>query len=180
MDRFSPFQLTIESPFPHSQLSVLIYTVKSIDQNNQLLPTLTPLSHIPVHNCRTMKTSTSHTLKNDSDYWRRERRCLTANSASGSSASQQRTLQGQLQNLQRSKLAALNKCQLCGTSLVVQWIGQHTPNAGGLGSIPGQGTSSHMPQLRRPQVKIPCATSKTWHRQAGEQLDRLTDKLIHS
>ena len=90
MDRLSPFQLTIESPFPHSQLSVLIYTVKSIDQNNKLFPTLTPLSHIPVHNCRTMKISTSHALK---DGFRlletRETRCLTASSASGSSASQQ-------------------------------------------------------------------------------------------
>ena len=31
-----------------------------------------------------------------------------------------------------------------GTSLVVQWLGLHAPNAGGLGSIPGQGTRSHM------------------------------------
>ena len=30
------------------------------------------------------------------------------------------------------------------TSLVVQWLKLHTPNAGGLGSIPGQGTRSHM------------------------------------
>ena len=29
--------------------------------------------------------------------------------------------------------------------------------SGGLGSIPGQGTGSHMPQL-----KIPCTTTKTW------------------
>ena len=27
-----------------------------------------------------------------------------------------------------------------GTSLVVQWLKLHTPNAGDLGSIPGQGT----------------------------------------
>ena len=31
-----------------------------------------------------------------------------------------------------------------GTSLVVQWIGLHAPNAGGPGSIPGQGSRSHM------------------------------------
>ena len=31
-----------------------------------------------------------------------------------------------------------------GTSLVVQWVRLHTPNAGGLGSIPGRGTRSHM------------------------------------
>ena len=35
-----------------------------------------------------------------------------------------------------------------GISLVVQWLRLHTPNAGGLISIPGQGTSSHMPQLK--------------------------------
>ena len=35
-----------------------------------------------------------------------------------------------------------------GTSLVVQWLRFHTPNAGSLGSIPGQGTRSHMPPLR--------------------------------
>ncbi|TEA11773.1 hypothetical protein DBR06_SOUSAS6910273, partial [Sousa chinensis] len=29
-------------------------------------------------------------------------------------------------------------------SLVVQWVRLHTPNAGGPGSIPGQGTRSHM------------------------------------
>ncbi|TEA40834.1 hypothetical protein DBR06_SOUSAS19710043, partial [Sousa chinensis] len=33
-------------------------------------------------------------------------------------------------------------------SLVVQWLRLHAPNAGGLGSIPGQGTRSPMPQLR--------------------------------
>ena len=31
---------------------------------------------------------------------------------------------------------------------MVQWLRFHTPNAGILGSIPGQGTRSHMPQLR--------------------------------
>ncbi|TEA23326.1 hypothetical protein DBR06_SOUSAS10410006, partial [Sousa chinensis] len=33
-------------------------------------------------------------------------------------------------------------------SLVVQWLRLHAPNAGGPGLIPGQGTRSHMPQLR--------------------------------
>ena len=41
-----------------------------------------------------------------------------------------------------------------GTSLVVQWLRQHAPNAGGPGVIPGQRTRSHMPQL-----KIPCAAT---------------------
>ena len=35
-----------------------------------------------------------------------------------------------------------------GTSLAVQWLRVCTPNAGDLGSIPGQGTRSHIPQLR--------------------------------
>ena len=43
-----------------------------------------------------------------------------------------------------------------GTSLVVQWLRCHTPNAGGPESIPGLGTRSHMLQL-----KILHATTKT-------------------
>ena len=35
-----------------------------------------------------------------------------------------------------------------GTSLVVQWLRHHAPNAGGPGLIPGQGTRSHMLQLK--------------------------------
>ena len=40
-----------------------------------------------------------------------------------------------------------------GTSLVVQWLRLHAPNARSLGSIPGQGTRSHMPQLRVPRER---------------------------
>ena len=53
---------------------------------------------------------------------------------------------------------------LLGTSLVVQWLGIYTPNAGGPGSIPGQGTRSHMPQLKKilhTTRKILGATTKT-------------------
>ena len=50
------------------------------------------------------------------------------------------------------------QCQ--GTSLAVQWLRLHAPNAGGLGSIPGQGTRSLMPKL-----KIPRAATKTQHSQ---------------
>ena len=32
-----------------------------------------------------------------------------------------------------------------GTSLVAQWLRLCSPNAGGLGSIPGRGTGSYMP-----------------------------------
>ena len=35
-----------------------------------------------------------------------------------------------------------------GTSLVVQWLRLHTRSAGGQGLIPGQGTRSHVPQVR--------------------------------
>ena len=37
-----------------------------------------------------------------------------------------------------------------GTSLVVQWLRLYTPKAGAWGSIPGQGTRSHIPQLKDP------------------------------
>ena len=45
---------------------------------------------------------------------------------------------------------------------MVQWLRLHAPNAGGLGSIPGQGTRSHMLQLRAhiPQPKVPHAATK--------------------
>ena len=35
-----------------------------------------------------------------------------------------------------------------GTSLEVQWLRLHAPKAGAPGSIPGQGTRRHMPQLK--------------------------------
>ena len=49
-----------------------------------------------------------------------------------------------------------------GTSLVVQWLTLLAPNASGPGSIPGQGTRSHMPQLRvhMQQLEIQCAKMK--------------------
>ena len=49
-------------------------------------------------------------------------------------------------------IKTLNKLRIkghyIGTSLVVQWLRLHTPNAGDPGSIPGQGSRSHMLQLR--------------------------------
>ena len=62
-----------------------------------------------------------------------------------------------------------------GTSLVVQWLRVHAPSAGCLGSIPGWGTRSCLPQLRvcRLQLKIPCATmtqlDKTQHSQVNDK-----------
>ena len=57
---------------------------------------------------------------------------------------------------------------------MVQWQRLRDSNAEGLGSIPGQGTRPHILQLKVfmsqlrvciPQLKIPCATPKTWHSQ---------------
>ena len=50
-----------------------------------------------------------------------------------------------------------------GNSLVVQWLRPCSPNVGGLGLIPGQGTRSHcMPKLRvhMPQPNVLHATTK--------------------
>ena len=51
---------------------------------------------------------------------------------------------------------------MTGTSLVVQRLRCHFPIARGPGSISGQGTRSHMPQLRdyMPQLKVPHAVTK--------------------
>ena len=48
------------------------------------------------------------------------------------------------------------------TSLVVQRLRLHVPNAGGLGSIPDQVTRSHMQQSRvhTPQLKTPHAAPR--------------------
>ena len=48
----------------------------------------------------------------------------------------------------------------CRNSLVVQWLRLCAPNAGGLGSIPGQGTRSHTLQERS---KILRAETKSMH-----------------
>ena len=40
------------------------------------------------------------------------------------------------------------------TALVVRWLRLCTPSAGGWGSIPGQGTRSHVPQLRLSTAQI--------------------------
>ena len=52
-----------------------------------------------------------------------------------------------------------------GTSLVAQWLRPQAPNAGGLGSIPGQGTRSHTPLL-----KVLHATMKTRRSQVNEYI----------
>ena len=47
-----------------------------------------------------------------------------------------------------------------GTSLVVQWLRLQAPNTGGPGSIPGQGSRSHMPQLRGHMQQLKPGTVK--------------------
>ena len=53
-----------------------------------------------------------------------------------------------------------------------QWLKPCCPSAGGQGSIPGQGTRSHMPQLRvcilQRRSKILSAATKTQHRQLNK------------
>ena len=50
-----------------------------------------------------------------------------------------------------------------GISLIVQWLRHYAPNAGGLGLIPGQGTRSHVQQL-----KILHAATETRRRQINK------------
>ena len=52
------------------------------------------------------------------------------------------------------------KAHSLGTSLVVQWLGLSNPNAGSLGSIPGQGTSSHMQQIGVSMLQLKSRTAK--------------------
>ena len=66
-----------------------------------------------------------------------------------------------------------------GTFQVVQGLRICNSNAGNLGSIPGQGTRSHILQLRvcMPQLqKIPHAKAKTQHNQLNKYLKKLVDK----
>ena len=62
-----------------------------------------------------------------------------------------------------------------GTSLVVQWLRLCIPNAGGPGSIPGQGTKSRMHATLRVcmlQLKILHAVTKTQRSQIKKSLPR--------
>ena len=63
-------------------------------------------------------------------------------------------------NISTGELKVKIKKKTGGTSLVVQWLRLCAPNAGGLGSIPGQGTRSHM-QSSHVAMKILCVATKT-------------------
>ena len=62
----------------------------------------------------------------------------------------------------RTLCSFVGKLDVVGTSLVAQWLRLHTPNIGDPGSIPGQGTRSHVLQLgvHMPQRKILHAAMK--------------------
>ena len=57
----------------------------------------------------------------------------------------------------------IQSCCSLGTSLVVQWLRLHAPDARGSGLIPGQGTRPHMPQRKISHVatKTPHIATKT-------------------
>ena len=64
------------------------------------------------------------------------------------------------------------------TSLVVQWLRLHAPNAEDQGLIPGQGSRSHMPKLRAQmlQLKIPHVAIKTPHLATKSQESQIKKK----
>ena len=55
--------------------------------------------------------------------------------------------------------------------MVAQWLRLRTPNAGGLGLIPGQGTRSHIhASTKEPQVRSLPAATKTRCNQINKYL----------
>ena len=65
---------------------------------------------------------------------------------------------------------------------MVRWQRPDSPNAGSPGSIPGQGSRSHMPQprVRRPHLKIPPVTNKTRHCQINKYTQKFKKGLSSS
>ena len=72
---------------------------------------------------------------------------------------------------------------------MVQWLRLHAPNAGGLGSTPGQETRCHRLQLRvyMPRLKIPrtaannpCTTTETQHSQTHTCIHTHMHAYIHA
>ena len=70
-------------------------------------------------------------------------------------------------------LEKICSASLIRTSLVVQRLRLQSPNAGGPGTIPGQGTRSHMTPVRvhMPQLNISHAATKTQHRQINKYIN---------
>ena len=79
----------------------------------------------------------------------------------GQGAETSHNLQPKNQNIkQMQHVNKFNKDFKNGTSLVVQWLRLCAPNAGGLGSILGQGTKFHMLQLRVHMLQPRLGTGK--------------------
>ena len=62
---------------------------------------------------------------------------------------------------------------------MAQWIGLRAPNAGGLGSIHGQGTSMPQLRVRMPQLRNLPAATKTWCNQINKYLNKNKNKLFN-
>ena len=62
---------------------------------------------------------------------------------------------------------------------MVQWLRLCFPNEGGSGLFLGQGTRSHMLQLRvgMLQLKIPHAATKTWCSQVSKYLKKKKERV---
>ena len=71
------------------------------------------------------------------------RLCTSITGGSGWIPGQETKIPNAAQCCQKNKIKTI----CFGTSLVVQWLKLGAPKAGGPGSIPSQGTGSHMPQL---------------------------------
>ena len=63
---------------------------------------------------------------------------------------------------------------------MVKWLSVCAPKAGGLGTIPGQATRSHMSQLRAcvPQLKVPHAATKIKDPEGHSQINKYFKKII--
>ena len=63
-----------------------------------------------------------------------------------------------------------------GTSLEVQWLRLQAPNAGSPRLIPGQGTRSHVPQLRVHMLRLSPNTAKQIYKKASIETERNFNK----
>ena len=63
-----------------------------------------------------------------------------------------------------SFMPVYNECSY-RTSLVFQWLRLHAPNAGDMGSIPGQGTSRMPHGMAKTKCMQPCISHLSWDRE---------------
>ena len=72
-----------------------------------------------------------------------------------------------------------NKSYRLGTSLVVQRLRLHPPNAGGPGSIPGWGTRSCMPQLKAYMPTCRNENPVQWEKELQAKVFVVTGEKMH-